>query len=961
MERSLCLNMIVRNESHIVVRTLENLLEKIPQIDYYVISDTGSTDDTIGLIRGFFDGRSIPGEIYEDAWVDFGHNRTVALRRAYRRTRFVLVFDADDEITGTIPLPDLRTIDDIDGFLFRFGGDTAVTYYCRLLLVSNRLRWRYRGILHEFIECEDVKEPRIAFLGGFYSVVSGRTGWRNTFPDKYARDAALLEEALLTETDPVLSRRYTFYCAQSWFDAGNHEEAERWYRKTVETEGWDQERYFSCLRLWMLAVARGAVEESLSWLVRSSEIDPERLDGVFELVRYHTEKGMFRIAWGYYEGFLRRVFENSQENAPDKPEKLFVNPWVAQFGLPYYVILLCEKTGDRDTARRMYHKIFRARFPEKDDQRIRSLLDHLEPCFTEDLRDPLLGWLAALRAAGVPIDDGIDRRYGYDVLLYTGWAPFPWNGDTPRTRALGGSETMAAGLAVALSAQQHSVVVVGNVLDTVGSPRYLHEERARDVVLGCRFRLLIVSRDLTFLDRFRGIHAEKTIVWAHDVDVLGGHHLAAPISAYVFVSEWQKRLFLERYASLPRDRCVVVPNAIDDFRPVVSTRVANRFVYSSCVNRGLEKILDLWPIILATIPDATLWVATYNTFPRNPWEETLRERMTALDGVRMLGQLAKPELYKILATCEFWLYPTTFLETFCITAVEMMAHGVLCIYYPVAALPETIGEGCGVPVEMGHEVETILTLTAKRKEEIRRAAYDRYRERFLWKDWAGDWARVLENAKPQQRIKVFYAGDARPSTDLQAEPMPTVDGTRLCETPYLARVFRDGNGPRPEILAHLVLWRRLRLDSAFDTYVIDTAPGSYTLTKKEAVVLLHRARAEGIADLSGFVQGRAGAAPEKQATVGIISATVRAENTGGLRIIAFTDQDEPPEGGRRYDDEAGLNALLSSEGVDLLYTNSTSNPFRAVDACPIMFARDHASVLDIGALRKVFHDVFAQG
>ena len=45
---TICLNMIVKNESHIILSTLKNVLEHI-NIDYWVISDTGSTDDTIDI------------------------------------------------------------------------------------------------------------------------------------------------------------------------------------------------------------------------------------------------------------------------------------------------------------------------------------------------------------------------------------------------------------------------------------------------------------------------------------------------------------------------------------------------------------------------------------------------------------------------------------------------------------------------------------------------------------------------------------------------------------------------------------------------------------------------------------------------------------------------------------------------------------------------------------------------
>ena len=99
MSQTICLNMIVMNESHVITRTLDNLC-KYFKFDYWVISDTGSTDNIKELISAFFEQRRIPGELIENIWQDFGHNRTLALNAAYNKTDYLLIFDADDSIHG---------------------------------------------------------------------------------------------------------------------------------------------------------------------------------------------------------------------------------------------------------------------------------------------------------------------------------------------------------------------------------------------------------------------------------------------------------------------------------------------------------------------------------------------------------------------------------------------------------------------------------------------------------------------------------------------------------------------------------------------------------------------------------------------------------------------------------------------------------------------------------------------
>ena len=50
-DKTICLNMIVKDEAHIITETLNNISK---YIDYWVISDTGSTDGTQDLIKNFF-------------------------------------------------------------------------------------------------------------------------------------------------------------------------------------------------------------------------------------------------------------------------------------------------------------------------------------------------------------------------------------------------------------------------------------------------------------------------------------------------------------------------------------------------------------------------------------------------------------------------------------------------------------------------------------------------------------------------------------------------------------------------------------------------------------------------------------------------------------------------------------------------------------------------------------------
>ena len=74
---TICINMIVKNESKVILRALQSVLAIV---DCYCICDTGSTDNTIEIIEQFFREKNIPGKIIHEPFKDFAHNRNVALK-----------------------------------------------------------------------------------------------------------------------------------------------------------------------------------------------------------------------------------------------------------------------------------------------------------------------------------------------------------------------------------------------------------------------------------------------------------------------------------------------------------------------------------------------------------------------------------------------------------------------------------------------------------------------------------------------------------------------------------------------------------------------------------------------------------------------------------------------------------------------------------------------------------------
>jgi hypothetical protein len=345
MVHDICLNMIVKNEAHVIAQTLENLCKYI-QFSYYVISDTGSTDNTIEVIHNFFNEKNIKGEIHNDIWKDFGHNRTVSLAEAYKKTKYLLIFDADDRINGDFKLPEVL---DKDGYYFKFGA--SVTYK-RILLINNHLKWIFVGVLHEYLQCTDKKSTTIELIDENYYVDSGKTGARSNDPDKYKKDALVLENAFYEaeKNNDHIKIRYSFYCAQSYRDSDNKEMSIKWYKKRAELKDWNQEVYYSYYMVGNLYAQLNEIEKAIYYWSLAIDADSERYETIYEIISHYRKLGNCKLAYYYF-----LMVENLNI---DFTNKLFVSNIVYDYLLLYEMTIILSHVGKYEQGLEIYRKLF---------------------------------------------------------------------------------------------------------------------------------------------------------------------------------------------------------------------------------------------------------------------------------------------------------------------------------------------------------------------------------------------------------------------------------------------------------------------------------------------------------------------------------------------------------------------------------------------------------------------------
>ena len=296
---SICLNMIVRNEAHIIHEALDSVA---PHITSWVIVDTGSDDGTQDLIREHMARLGVPGKLYERPWRNFAENRTEALTLAQGQGDYIWILDADDTLAGT---PDFTRLD-ADIYLLRYHLGSDV--YWRPQLFRTGLRMRYEGVVHEYAAWDD--PYTCVQLEGDYHIAARTVGARSQDPLKYAHDRDLL--AAEVESDPK-DARSVFYLAQSCFDLGRTRRhlydfvnARKWYARRVEMGGWDEEVYFAMFR-----VAESMVELGAPWpdvqdaFLRAWEFRPTRAEPLYAIARRYREEQRYDL--GYL--FAKRAAE----------------------------------------------------------------------------------------------------------------------------------------------------------------------------------------------------------------------------------------------------------------------------------------------------------------------------------------------------------------------------------------------------------------------------------------------------------------------------------------------------------------------------------------------------------------------------------------------------------------------------------------------------------------------------
>jgi predicted O-methyltransferase YrrM len=688
----------------------EMLNKNMHLIDRWTILDTGSTDGTLDIIKKVLIGKK-KGKLFREPFINFRDSRNRLLQLAGKDCKFTLMLDDTYTIAGDLRgfLEEVRGDQFADSFSLYIKSDDVEYASNRVLKTYRQLKYKYK--IHEVIQDENnmnviIPIERTRIEDGRFEYMEERTMGRKEL------DLKLLYEEL--EDDPNNSRTH-YYLGQTYNLLQQHEKAFQYFMERADhpTPGFLQEKIDAIFEGARLA----NFQLNKPWPLcealynRAYELDKSRPDSLYFLGIHYFLEGDKTRAFDYF----KRAFEIGYPVHCQYSLK----PTLSYHFLPKFLSQLCYENQDFVMG----------------EQSARLFLEKNKP--EADQYDVQMSWykiFVNLNKMNAP--NNIRATQTKPLLVFVADGGFePWSGSDILKKGVGGSETYIIEMARYIQKQgAFKVVVFCNCIapELFEDVDYIPLDGFHPFAKNVPIHSCIVSRFSEYIPVAIHGKVDNLYMVLHDLGPSGVVLPMHPKFKKVFcLSEWHVSHFLSIF---PQFNGITVPFYygidVDKFKSakslngaslsnaslsngnirldIVEPKVNNKFIYSSFPNRGLLQLLQMWPKIVGQYPDASLHI--YSDVD-GKWVNSVEKEM--MIQVRQLlnyykgnkannivyhGWVNKAELADGWNSAEYWFYPCTFKETFCLTAVEAALSRTACITNGLAALENTVGDrGICVP------------------------------------------------------------------------------------------------------------------------------------------------------------------------------------------------------------------------------------------------------------------------
>lgn len=358
----LVLTQIVKNEAHVITRMLNSIK---PIVDIICLVDTGSTDNTIEVVKNWGTQNNIETHVFERTFDNFENSRNYSIQMAREVTNgrgndyWGFWLDADETIEV---LPSFNK-NKIDKDLYMFNTYINVMKYTRNECFKLDKPFRFYGPVHEYIVCDDKNITSGLMEGINVRVQMDGGSWKGNIPDKYKSHAFVLEKYIdQNRQDP----RWIFYTAQSYHDSAcvpdNREENEERLRRSLKyykerisrPDGYPEEVFYSQFRVGTIM---RALEEpwnlTMNEFLKAYSFDPLRAEPIKAIIDYYLSVGEWHNAYL----FSKFAKVNFHDRNPYPQRLLFVDESLYIWKILEVHAAASFYTGRRDEAKQVYQEM----------------------------------------------------------------------------------------------------------------------------------------------------------------------------------------------------------------------------------------------------------------------------------------------------------------------------------------------------------------------------------------------------------------------------------------------------------------------------------------------------------------------------------------------------------------------------------------------------------------------------
>jgi glycosyltransferase involved in cell wall biosynthesis len=161
----------------------------------------------------------------------------------------------------------------------------------------------------------------------------------------------------------------------------------------------------------------------------------------------------------------------------------------------------------------------------------------------------------------------------------------------------------------------------------------------------------------------------------------------------VFVSHYQRDQYINLY-KIPYSKTAVLQNAIHPILNIEKLTDKIQIIYHTTPQRGLNILIPVIEKVVEKL-GPIIHLDVFSSFKIYGWEEKDKEfkdlysKIEQHPNMTYHGSVSNEEVRHHIAKSHIFAYPSTWPETSCISLIEAMSAGCICIHPNLAALPET--------------------------------------------------------------------------------------------------------------------------------------------------------------------------------------------------------------------------------------------------------------------------------